>query len=161
MAVVAIPVRATLRDVLRDLLRTRVVVRQAHEQQLDEQRTSYLAVYDRADGTPVAAAVVDLAGALAMAGARAGVPAADAVDTTTGPSALEGELYESFAEVAGVLATTLNSPMTTPVGLDAVLAVPGPVPQAVADLVLAPSVRVDYAIEVEGRDPGTLTLLSR
>lgn len=161
VAAVPIPVRATVRDLLRGLIDTPVVVRAAEEQRLTEDRASYLAVYRRDDGTPVAAAIVDLAGAAALGGAVAGTTGADPDASEEGTGVLADELHDPFAAAVDVLTTAFNGPRTERVRLDGVLAVPGPVPPAVAELVLEPAARVDYAIEVAGRGRGTITLVAR
>lgn len=160
MAAVPIPVRASVRDLLRDLVGAQVVVTEDRQQQLTDEATAYLAVYRRDDDTPVAATIVDLAGAAALGGAIGMMSAGDVAEALGDASSLEGDLYEFFAEVVNVFAKLLNSPMTKHVRLDGILPVPGKVPSSVAQVVLEPRTRVDYTIAVEGHTPGVLTLVS-
>ena len=160
MAAVPVPVRATVRDLLRDLVGARVTATEDGQQVLSEERSSYLSVYRRDDGTPVAATIVDLTAAAALGGAIGMMSAADVEEALGDASALEGDLYEFFAEVVNVFAKLLNSPTTKHVRLDGVLPVPGDVPPDVARVVLEPRTRIDYTIEVEGHRRGILTLVS-
>ena len=152
--------RATVRDLLRDLVGSQVVVTEEREQVLSEERTAYMAVYRRDDGSPVAATIVDLLGAAALGGAIGMMSAADVAEELGDATALEGDLYDFFAEVVNVLAKLLNSPTTKHVRLDGIFPVPGEVPGPVAEVVLEPRARVDYTIQVEGHERGVLTLVS-
>lgn len=160
MVAVPIPVRATVRDLLRDLFQTKVTVTEGRAQELSPEHTAYLAVYRRDDGTAVAATIVDLAGAASFGGAIGMMSATDVAEMLGDASALDGDLYDFFAEVVNVFAKLLNSPTTKHVKLDGILPVPGDVPAGVADVVLGPKARVDYTIEVEGQAAGILTLVS-
>lgn len=160
MASVPIPVRATVRDVLRDLIDTKVTVTEEDVQQLDDGRTAYCSVYVDEAGAPTAAIIADLDVAAAVGGALARMNAADVQAAVGDATTLEGELYDSWARVAGELAGLLNSPSGRRVEFDAVHAVPGDVPTAVAGVVTEPAARADYTVTVEGHRPGVLTLVT-
>ncbi|MFT5563508.1 MAG: hypothetical protein ACI970_000220 [Myxococcota bacterium] len=160
MALVPIPVRASVRDLLRDLVGAKVTVTEDKQQELDAARSSYLAVYRQDDGTAVASVITDLTTAAALGGALGMMSAADVSEAMGEASSLEGDLYDSFGEVVNVFSKLLNSPTTRHVTLDGLLPVPGEVPASVADVVLTPRARVDYTIAVEGHATGILTLLS-
>ncbi len=160
MAVVPIPVRASVRDLLRDLVGAKVTVTEDRRQELDEERTSYLAIYRQDDGTAVAAVITDLTAAAALGGALGMMSASDVADVMGGATALEGDLYDFFGEVVNVFSKLLNSPTTKHVKLDSLVPVPGQVPASIASVVLEPSARVDYTIAVDGHSAGILTLVS-
>lgn len=160
MAVVPIPVRATVRDLLRDLLGAKVTVTEDTMQQLDPERPAYLATYRQDDGRPVAATIVDLTGAAAMGGAIGMMAASDVAAEMEGKSTLEGDLRDFFGEVVNVFGKLLNSPTTKHVKLDGLHPVPGEVPASVAAVVKDPKARVDYTITIEGHPSGILTLVS-
>jgi hypothetical protein len=74
--------------------------------------------------------------------------------------ALTGDLEEFFREVVNVLAKLLNSPTTPHVRLGEVYRLPGPVPVAVAGLVLEPAARDDHRVTIDGYGPGSMTFLA-
>ena len=160
MVAVPVPVRASVRDLLRDLLGAQVVVRDGTLQELVDARPAYLATYRRDDDEPVAAAVVSQAAAVAMGAAIGMLSPAEAAEQLDERQVLTGDLEEFFREVVNVFAKLLNSPTTRHVRLADVVPVPGAVPQDVADVVLQPRVRVDWAVDVDGYDSGLVTLVA-
>ena len=153
----AVPVRASVRDLLTDLLGRKVSVSDADPFVLSEERRAILATYRDDEGAMAAATVCDLRLA-ALAGAAIGmVPAEEAQLDDEG---LGEELGELFHEVVNVFARLLNGPTTPHVALRDVYPVPGGVAPDVADLVLQPSTRTDYRVEIEGYGSGTMVLVS-
>ena len=153
------PARASYRDLLRDLLSRAVTVRGATGQHLDPDRPAYLAGYRYDDGQPAAVVVADLGLATAVSAAIAMLPPQETRGKVQEQGRLDDELLEFFREVVNVGAKLLNSPTTGHVVLRDVVAVPGEVPQDLAQLATTPSQRQDWHVTVDGYGEGVLTLL--
>ncbi|MFO8076258.1 MAG: hypothetical protein ACQETV_00825 [Actinomycetota bacterium] len=157
---IPLPVRASVRDLLTDLLGRSVEVRQAADPLvLSPSRPALLATYRDDDGGMAVASACELPLAAGAGGAIGMMSAAEVAEALQGASALEGDLEEFFHEVANVMGKLLNTPTSPHVALSALYAVPGEVPVDVARVVLAPQVRLDYRVDVDGYGDGTMTLL--
>ena len=159
MSTCPLPVRATVRDELADLLGREVTIDQAAPQTLDDERAADAATYVWDDGRVAAVGIWELSLA-AGAGSAIGMVAAEQAVDAVEAGALSEEQREFFHEVVNVLAKVLNSPETPHVKLRGVDVVPGQVPRDMADLVLEPQARQDFAVSVDGYGEGTLTFLA-
>lgn len=155
-----LPARASFRDLLRDLLGRPVSVRPGSPQELNAGAPSYLASFHFDDGVPAAVAVAGQSLSAAVAAALAMLPPKETLTQVEIDGGLNQEMVEFLHEVVNVTAKLLNSPTTAHVVLRQVLPVPGEVQADVAKLALAPSVRHDWQVQVEGYGEGVLTFLS-
>lgn len=154
-----VPSRASYRDLLRDLLGRTIEIRQSTPQQLATDARSYLASYRFDEGEVAALVVADLHLSAAAAGAIGMTPPADGRQAARETGQLDTEPLEFLHEVVNVAAKLFNSPTTPHVTLREVLAVPGEVPDDVAEVATRPRVRHDWQVTIEGYGEGTLTLL--
>lgn len=155
-----LPARASVRDLLTDLLGCEVSVGEAKPFELSDERRAMLATY-RFDDDKVAAAIACDLPLAASTGAAIGMLPSEDVTRVVAESALDGDMAEFFQEIVNVTAKLLNGPTTPHVALDEVFPVPGDVPADVAELVLEPGVRSDYAVAVDGYTDGTMVLVTR
>jgi len=161
MGAVPVPVRASIRDLLSDLIGVPVGVTQAPApMELSEDRPAYAATYRFDDGRIAAMTVCDLSVATATGAAIGMMPRADALHEVEEHGRLVGDLEEFFREVVNVFAKLLNSPTSPHVVLRSVDPVPGPIRADAARMALRPGARQDVRVEVQGFDPGLLTILT-
>lgn len=153
-----LPARTSIRDLLTDLLGCKVSVTDGPRQQLDPGRKAQLAVYRFDDGELAALCVADHDLACSAGAAIADLPPEDVVEARNSGE-LEGDLSEFYRETVNVLSRLLNTPETPHVVLEQVHPVPGQVPSDVASMAVAPGLRVDLAVAVEGYGGGAMTLL--
>ena len=155
-----VPARASYRDLLRDLLGRPVTVRPGSSQQLQAERTAYLASSRFDDGALASVCVADLSLSAAMAASIAMMPIEEIRGQVEEAGRLDDELLEFLHEVVNVSAKLLNSPSTPHVVLREVVPVPGDVGEDVAAVAGTPERREDWLVSVEGYGDGVLTLLA-
>lgn len=154
-----LPARASFRDLLRDLLGREVQVRPGEPQELDDERSSYLAAYRFDEGDVGALLVTDLRFSASAAASIAAMPADETWNEVQGTGTLDEELTEFLHEVVNITAKLLNSPTTPHVVLRDHVPVPGEVSEDVAELALSPQVRHDWQVMIDGYGEGSVTFL--